>query len=120
MNKTEKMTNRKALEYVKNNFDLPTEVAEKVDGMIAQLVKKNSADRKPTAQQVANEGIKETIVAVLTANGEPMTVTDIIKADPDLSELTNQKVSALLRPLVEGGKVVKVIDKRKSYFQIAE
>ena len=60
------------------------------------------------------------ISCLLTACGEPMTVTDIIKADPDLSELTNQKVSALLRPLVENGKVEKVIDKRKSYFKIAK
>jgi predicted transcriptional regulator len=33
-----------------------------------------------------------------------------------VAELTNQKVSALMKQLVEDGSVVKTEDKRKSYF----
>jgi hypothetical protein len=37
-----------------------------------------------------------------------------------LGGLSNQRVSALLRQLVESGEVVKTIDKKKSYFAVAE
>ena len=45
-----------------------------------------------------------------------MTVSDIQSKSETLSALSNQKVSALLRQLVEAGEVVKVVDKKKSYF----
>ena len=83
------------------------------------LDKKNSADKKPTAQQVANDGIKDAIVEGM----EPTrlyTVTELIKEIAECNELTNQRVSALLRQLISEGKVVKTIDKRKPYFQLAE
>lgn len=42
----------------------------------------------------------------------------IIKEVAECNELTNQRVSALLRQLKDEGKVVKTVDKRKSYFQL--
>ena len=54
---------------------------------------------------------------MLTDNGGLMTVTDIQKSCKELSELSNQKVSALIRQLKDDGKVEKVEDKRKSYFK---
>ena len=83
------------------------------------LDKKNSADKKPTAQQVANDGIKDAIVEGMEEN-RLYTVTELIKEVAECNELTNQRVSALLRQLISEGKVVKTIDKRKSYFQLAE
>ena len=83
------------------------------------LDKKISADKKPTAQQVANDGIKDAIIEGM----EPTrlyTVTELIKEIAECNELTNQRVSALLRQLISEGKVVKTVDKRKSYFQLAE
>ena len=46
------------------------------------------------------------------------TVTELIKEVAECNELTNQRVSALLRQLISEGKVVKTVDKRKSYFQL--
>ena len=61
----EKMTNVKALEYVMANCELPTDVAEKLGKMKEQFVKKNSADRKPTANQTENAGLKVAILGGL-------------------------------------------------------
>ena len=82
------------------------------------LAKKNSAEKKPTAQQTANEGIKEVILDVLGKDGGLMTVTDVQKSTEELAELSNQRVSALLRQLVADGYVERVEDKRKAYFKL--
>lgn len=112
-----KMTKREMFLQIKNNYDLtPAEVAF-IDHELELLAKKNSAEKKPTAQQVANEGIKQIILQVLTDNGGLMTVTDVQKSCAELSELSNQKLSALLRQMKDDGFVEKVEDKRKSYFK---
>ena len=43
-----------------------------------------------------------------------------IRIVEELSALSNQKVSALVRQLVESGDVVKTTDKKKSIFSLAE
>ena len=87
-----------------------------IEGEIALLEKKNSAEKKPTKTQVENEGIKDTILEVL---GEvaPATAT-MIATDPRVN-VSNQKVTALLKQLIEVGTVVKVVDKGKSLFSLA-
>lgn len=114
----EKMTYVAALNYVLTNCtDLPTEVAEKLTALKAQTEKRNSADRKPTAKQIANADLSEKVVAVLSTSADPLTVTEIMARDEALSALSNQKVSALIRLL--GARVVKTVDKRVSKFSLA-
>lgn len=79
------------------------------------LAKKNSADKQPTAQQTANEGIKTAILEGMEAD-KPYTITDLLKTIPACADLTNQRVSALVRQMVEAGLVVRTEDKRKAYF----
>ena len=112
-----KMTKRdyfnQLLEMVKGD-----EALEKfINRELELLAKKNSAERKPTAVQKANEGIKEIILEVLEENGGLMTITDIQKADEKLSEMTNQRISALVRQLIADGKVERLEEKRKAYFK---
>jgi hypothetical protein len=82
------------------------------------LDRKNSADKKPTAQQVANDGIKGAIAEGMTPN-RLYTVTEIQKEIAECAELSNQRVSALLRQMVLDGVVVRTEDKRKAYFSLA-
>ena len=112
----EKMTNVKALAYVLANCELTDEVREKVEKMKAQFEKKNSSEKKPSATQVANDTIREAILAEMEDN-RLYTVTEMMKVLPSCADLTNQKVSALIRPLVECGRIDKVVDKRKSFFR---
>lgn len=111
--KREKFEMLKALSEVQANPML----TEFIEHELELLAKKNTSEKKPTAVQQANEGLKEVILNVLTENGGLMTVTDIQKSCEELAELSNQKVSALIRQLKDDGKVEKVEDKRKSYFK---
>lgn len=115
----EKMTNVKAIEYVLANATLPTDVKEKLEKMKAQFVKKNSADRKPTANQVENAEFKVAILDYL-ATVESATISDLMKSVPALAELSNQRVSAIVRQLKDSGEVVREEIKRKAYFSLAE
>lgn len=118
---TKKMTKKDyynmllGLEQVKADSNL----VEFIQKQIEQLEKKNSAEKKPTERQKENVGYKELILDVLEASESPMTVTEVMKADDKLSELSNQRVAVLLRQLMDDGMVVKTVDKRKSLFSLA-
>ena len=101
-------------EVVKAN---PTYVAY-LENELALLVKK-AQNKKATKTQEQNVGIKATILEVLATIGSG-TVTDIQNGNEELSALSNQKVSALVRQLVESGEVVKTVDKKKSIFSLAK
>ena len=110
----EKITNVKALAYVLENCELTAEVKAKIEKMKAQFEKKNSAEKKPTATQIANEGIKSVILETL--GDSSLTITEMQKINGELAELSNQKISALLKQMVESGSVVREEIKRKAYF----
>lgn len=117
---TNKITKREVIgmmmneEVVKAN---PTYVAY-LENELALLDKK-AQNKKATKTQEQNVGIKSTILEVLATIGSG-TVTDIQNGSEELSALSNQKVSALVRQLVESGEVVKTTDKKKSIFSLAE
>ena len=83
------------------------------------LLDKKAQNKKATKTQEQNKGIKTTILKVLATIGSG-TVTDIQNGNEELSTLSNQKVSALVRQLVESGEVVKTVDKKKSIFSLAK
>ena len=99
-----------------DEFDLQATI-DKLTALKAQTEKRNSADRKPTAKQMANEGLKARVLEVLTS--EPATVTELMGRDPELSVLSNQKVSALVNALVDEGQAVKTPVKRVNKFSRA-
>lgn len=111
--KAQKFAMLKAIPEVAENEML----VEFIDHEIELLAKKNSAEKKPTAQQTANASIADEIVSVLASNPTRMyTITDLIKEVPACAELTNQRVSAIVRQLL-GVSVERVEDKRKAYFR---
>lgn len=109
-----KITNVQALAYAIENGDFPTEVTEKLVAIKTSFEKK-STNKKPTANQVENEGIKTAILEYL-ADGKSRTATEIMKG---IGLESIQRVSALLSQLVKAQKVVKTTDKKKSLFTIA-
>ena len=81
------------------------------------LDRKNTVDKKPTATQVANEGIKADIKAFLDAHkDEKFTVSALMKSVPSIADASNQKVSSLVRQMVLDGQADRIEDKRKAYF----
>ena len=122
-----KLTNVLALEMVLGMKEVQAnvELVEKLTKMKEQFEKKNKssvgADGKKvlTAEQKKNEGLKETILEVLTRYEEPKQVKDLIAENEELASYTGQKISALITQLVKAEKVIKVVDKKASKFQLA-
>ena len=86
---------------------------------MALLAKKNTSDRKPTATQEANVKYRNLILEFLSMQDSGKTCTEIAKGVDELSEFNNQKIAALMRQLVEAGKVSKATVKGKSIFSVA-
>lgn len=103
-----------ALDEVKGNPNL----VDFINHELELLAKKNSAEKKPTAVQVANNGIKEVIVETLADSGKMMTISEMQKANAELGNLSNQRISALVRQLISDGVLERIEDKRKAYFKV--
>lgn len=112
LTKAQKFAMLKAIPSVAENSTL----VEFIDHELELLAKKNSSEKKPSANQVANEGIKADILEGM-AEGKLYTITDLIKEIPACADLTNQRVSALIRQLMANGSVERVEEKRKAYFR---
>lgn len=106
-----------------NQLKTITEVAENAD-LVAfidheiELLSKKSGSKKPTATQVANEGLKATILTVLEGS-EGMTASEVLAGSDEFAGLSNQKITALLRQLVLDGSVTKITDSKKTLFKLA-
>lgn len=114
---TNKMTKR---DYFNRLLSLDAVQADEaltkfVEHELELLAKKNSAEKKPTAVQVANMGIKDAILAGMQEN-RLYTITELVKEIPECNDLTNQRVSALVRQMVADGLVSRTEEKRKAYF----
>ena len=117
MANNKKMTKAQMFMQIKANHSLSAEEVAFIDHELELLAKKNSAEKKPTAQQMANQGIADAIVACLTADPDRLfTITELIKEVPECADLTNQRVSAIVRGMI-GTRVKRVEEKRKAFFQ---
>ena len=119
-NKTEKMTNLKALQYVIDNCVLPAEIAEKISNIHASYVKKSSStgERKPTEKQVANEALKVAMLEEMELNTQ-YRVSDMVKSFACLKEIgaSAPKATAMLTQLLAENKVTRNEVKGKSYYE---
>ena len=113
-----KITKKEMFTMIKAQVKDNAEMVAFIDHEI-ELLDKKASNKKATKTQEANVGIKSTILAVLEG-GKSMTVTEMQGASVELGELSNQKVSALVRQLVEAGEVIKTIDKKVSRFSLAD
>ena len=118
MANTKKMTKREMFEQIKANHSLSAEEVAFIDHELELLTKKNSSEKKPTAQQALNNGVKEAILAGMEPD-RLYTITELMKEIPECAELSNQRISALMRQLKDDQKVIRTEDKRKAYFSLA-
>ena len=89
-----------------------------------ELLKKKSENKKATKNQEANVAIKTDMLEVM-AHMSPSTATEIMNAVKSVdtekyATLTNQRVSALLKQLIDDNKVVKSVDKKVSKFALVD
>ena len=82
-----------------------------------ELLEKRKTSGKKSEKNTENETYKEMILDVLATSENPLTISDIIKADSNLPN-SNQKISALVTQLKESGEVVRTEVKGRAYFAL--
>lgn len=89
-----------------------------IDHELELLNKKTSTkSTKVNEEQVA---LMEKIVNALNEIGRSVTISELQKENAEMAEYSNQKLSAMLKKLVDNKQVTKMVDKKKSYFTTAE
>ena len=101
------------MEEVKGNAEMVAFLEHEIELLNK---KKGSANSKKEEEQKA---VMELIRIRLKAIAKPVTVSELQFADGELAKLSNQKISAMLKKMVDNGEVVKTIEKKVSYFSIA-
>lgn len=81
-----------------------------------QLLAKKSENRKSAKTSEENLKLAEVVLDTLEGS-EGMTASEIIRANDQLSGLSTPKMTALLKVLMEQGKVVRIEDKKKVLFK---
>ena len=105
-----------AIPAVAENADL----VEFLTHELELLDKKNSAERKPTAKQIENEGFKSDILAWMDADTQ-YAAADVVKGVPSIvaAGLSANRVTAMLTQLVTAGALIRTEDKRKNFYSLA-
>lgn len=118
-----KMTKREMFVQIKSHLTDEEEI-KFVDHEIELLDKKSGkgADKKLTPEQEKNEKVKVGILNALDG-GVQMTISQMIKEVPEIGEIfpdaSNQKISALVRQLVQALVIERVEVKGVAYFRKA-
>ena len=87
-----------------------------------ELLEKKSSKSGQTKTQKENEILKEEILNCFKEIEIPVTVSEfqnLTRFRPE-NEFSNQKISALLNQMTKAGLLVKTIEKKKSYFALAQ
>lgn len=124
MEKVRKITKKERFEMIKEIVlnacvENEAEMIEFIDNEINLLNKKRASGAK-TANQKENEVLVEKLYEALAEIGRPVTISELQKENDEFGAMSNQKVSALMKKLTDANRVNKTVDKKKSYFSIAE
>ena len=109
------MTKKEMFEQILANYSMTAEETAFIEHEIELLANRSSASGKPSAKQVANNGIKDTIFAEMEED-KLYTITDMMKELPCCADLSNQRVSALVKQMIPT-RVEKIVEKRRAYFR---
>ena len=112
------MTKREMFAHIASVNTSDAEIVEFCNHQIA-LLDSNKGKKSPTKTQKENEIIMDAIEVALGECDGKVTVTELIGSSEALSGYTNQKMSALLRKMVEAKRVVKSVEGKKAYFSLA-
>ena len=122
-----RLTKKDYFEMIKGVCADRADIVDFCNHEIELLSRKNSKSGA-TKTQKENEIVANMLVEELTKVGKPITITDLMNTSETVkgytlengNNLTNQKISAIFKQLVESNRIVKVVDKKKSYFSIGE
>lgn len=85
------------------------------------LNRPKSSGKKAEEKKAENASLERALLETLAEIGKPVTVSEIMKlATNEIALLSNQKITYLLRMLLEQAKVVKVVEKKVPRYSLAE
>jgi len=87
-----------------------------IDKEIGLLEKKRNTN---TARKQEIDAFVEKVYNALAEVARPVTISELQKEIPEMGEYSNQRVSAAMKKLKDAERVVKVTEKKKSYFSVA-
>ena len=119
MNDTPKTTYLSAVKYAIDSLpDAPEDVLERLNALAASLSKK-SENRKSAADSDDNKEARAAIHQYLVdlPEDEKRTITELIKEVTYIAGWSTPKVTTRVGELIDEGKVVRITDKRRSYFK---
>lgn len=99
---------KELLRRIEDRYPIPTEPRKPRKSL--------SAGANPTAVQLANNAVQQAILDWMEP-GVLYTITDIVTGCPECADLTNVRVSALVRQLIPT-HLERIEDKRKAYFRL--
>lgn len=122
-----KLTKKEMFEMIKEVCVDKTDIIDFCNHEIELLNKKNSKTGA-TKTQKENEKIANMLIEELTKIGKPISITDLMNTSEVVKNyvlenerpLSNQKISAIFKQLVENKRIVRTQDKKKTYFSIGE
>lgn len=100
------------LEIVKGNEEMENFINHELE-----LLDRKKSSSSLSQTQKDNLELVETIYNELVRIGKAITITDLQNESEILKDYSNQKLSALLKKLVDSNRVAKTTDKKKSYFK---
>lgn len=109
-----KMTYAQAIDFALNGT-VNDEVKEKLEALKVQLSKRSSSKKSLTKTQKENEVLKEDMFAFVSENGQKRASEVAV-----YFSISGQKASALLKQLVDSGRLEKVMEKKVAFFRVAE
>ena len=111
------MTKKEMYNYIATKNANDADIVAFCTKEIATLEKRSSS-KSPTKTQKENAILMDAIVEALSVSEEGMTVTELINSTEPLNGLSNQKVSSLLRLMVEASRVNKEMKGKKAVFSV--
>ena len=113
-----KMTKAQMFEAIKAIPEVAKneEMVEFIDKQIAQLAKRKTTETKTQKENVV---LMDKVLVAMESIGRKATATEIMKSDEELETYSLPKISAMLKKLIESGKVKRTTEKKIAYFEVA-
>lgn len=117
MEKEKTLTKLEIYQLIKTHLTEQDEI-DFIDSQIALLEKRKNRPKKLTDHQKENLGYMEMILEYMKTIDKPVTIADLQANIEPISMKPHQRISALMKKLVDGGQVKREYIDRKTHFSI--
>ena len=118
---SKKMTIAEQFTALLEKYPFTEEERAFIEGRIEKATRKSNGERKPTAKQVENAKVVESVYAFMaTTPNTAYTVSELLKVCPAFTAIEDCSASyanAIVKKLKDGGRVARTEVKGRAYFK---